>query len=87
MVRTAYNSSVRENRGKNYLAGYRMSTLLSDRVTEAATLEQNNKTIPNSPRRCPALIKGMPTRLSSCEALWSVALRRLSRRAGLPRAT
>lgn len=45
MVSTEYNSIVRQNRVKNYLVGYRMSTLLSDGVTEAAALEQTYKTI------------------------------------------
>ncbi|KAK1864449.1 hypothetical protein I4F81_006995 [Pyropia yezoensis] len=45
MVSTEYNSIVRQNRAKNYLVGYRMSTLLSDGVTEAAALEQAYKTI------------------------------------------
>ncbi|KAK1863391.1 hypothetical protein I4F81_005947 [Pyropia yezoensis] len=40
MVSTEYNSIVRQNRVKNYLVGYRMSTLLGDGVTEAAALEQ-----------------------------------------------
>lgn len=45
MVSAEYNSIVRQNRVKNYLVGYRMSTLLSDGVTEAAALEQTYKTI------------------------------------------
>eukprot|EP00170_Pyropia_yezoensis_P000401 contig_2207_g402 len=45
MVSTEYNSIVLQNRVKNYLVGYRMSTLLSDGVTEAVALEQTYKTI------------------------------------------
>ncbi len=45
MVSAEYNSIVRQNRVKNYLVGYRMSTLISDGVTEAAALEQTYKTI------------------------------------------
>eukprot|EP00170_Pyropia_yezoensis_P002974 contig_12489_g2981 len=45
MVSAEYNSTVRQNRVKNYLAGYRMSLLLNDGVTEAAALEQTFKTI------------------------------------------
>lgn len=45
MVSAEYNSIVRQNRVKNYLSGYRMSTLLTDGVTEAAALEQTYKTI------------------------------------------
>lgn len=45
MVSAENNSIVRQNRVKNYQVGYRMSTLLSDGVTEAAALEQTYKTI------------------------------------------
>ncbi|KAK1866077.1 hypothetical protein I4F81_008597 [Pyropia yezoensis] len=55
MVSTEYNSIVRQNRVKNYLVGYRMSTLLSDGVTEAAALEQAYKTITKlAPQDCDA---------------------------------
>ncbi|KAK1866676.1 hypothetical protein I4F81_009192 [Pyropia yezoensis] len=44
MVSAEYNSIVRQYRVKNYLAGYRISTLPTDGVAEAAGLEQTYKT-------------------------------------------
>lgn len=45
MVSAEYNSIERQNQVKNYLVGYRMSTLLSDQVPEAAALEHPSKAI------------------------------------------
>ncbi|GAB0496835.1 hypothetical protein MMPV_008156 [Pyropia vietnamensis] len=45
MISTEYNSIVRQNRVKNYLSSYRMSSLTRDGVSEAAALEQTYKTI------------------------------------------
>ncbi|KAK1859806.1 hypothetical protein I4F81_002400 [Pyropia yezoensis] len=45
MVSAENNSIVRQNRLKNYQAGYRMSTQLTDGLTEAAALEKTYKMI------------------------------------------
>lgn len=45
MVTTDYYPIVGQHRVKDYLVGYRVSSLLSDGLTEAAAPEQTYKTI------------------------------------------
>lgn len=58
MVITEYNSVVRQNRVKNYLAGYRMSALLREGVSEAAALEQTYITITKLTPEMPCFHQG-----------------------------
>lgn len=57
-VNAEYNSIVRQNRVKNYLTSYRMSTLLAESKTETAALEQTYKTITKLAFQVPRAYQG-----------------------------
>eukprot|EP00170_Pyropia_yezoensis_P002171 contig_9156_g2175 len=66
MVSAENNSIVRQNRLKNYQAGYRMSTQLTDGLTEAAALEKTYKMITKLAPQVPRSHQGDAHKVEFC---------------------